>query len=93
MLQYIKIYKQKGVQMQNAVRKNFAFEPMVAQHLEEIAADMNTSLTKALQELIEKRYEDIERAKKLEAAKKAAGSLSGIFGDMSIQEIKANMYV
>ena len=53
--------------MQNTVRKNFAFEPMVAKHLEEIAADMNTSLTKALQELIEKRYEDIERAKKLEA--------------------------
>lgn len=79
--------------MATTIRKNFAFDHIVVEHLEEIAADMNTSLTKALQELIEKRYEDIERAKKLEAAKKAVGSLSGIFGEISIQEIKANMHV
>ena len=53
--------------MAATIRKNFAFEPMVVKHLEEIAADMNTSLTKALQELIEKKYADKEREKKLEA--------------------------
>lgn len=53
--------------MAATIRKNFALKPIVVKHLEEIAADMNTSLTKALQELIEKKYAEKERAKKLEA--------------------------
>ena len=53
--------------MQNVVRKNFAFDSMTVKHLEEIAADMKMSLTKTMQELIEKRYEEIERIKRLEA--------------------------
>lgn len=79
--------------MQTTIRKNFAFDPTVVAHLEEIAAEKKASLTKTLQELIEKRYEETLKQKKLKAARSIAGSSSGTFGELSIQEIKANMYV
>lgn len=53
--------------MAATVRKNFAFEPIVVEHLEELAKDMKTSLTQVVQRLIEDRYEEIERQKKLKA--------------------------
>lgn len=79
--------------MKANVRKNFAFSPIVAEHLEELAKNSKTSLTQMVQELIEKRYEELENQKKIKAAKSIAGSSSGIFGELSIQEIKANMHV
>lgn len=79
--------------MAATVRKNFAFEPIVVEHLEELAKDMKTSLTQVVQRLIEDRYEEIERQKKLKAAKSIAGSSNGVFGELTIQEMKASMYV
>ncbi|MBV5277930.1 MAG: hypothetical protein J0647_02625 [Campylobacteraceae bacterium] len=73
------------------VRKNFVFDQNVADHLEELASSMKTSLTKTVQELIEERYAQIEQKKKIEAAESIVGSATGVFGEMSIQDIKANM--
>jgi predicted DNA-binding protein len=75
------------------VRKNFVFDDEVAQHLEELAKDRGTSMTAVIQEMIEASYADIEKRKKLEALKRIAGSASGLFGNLTIQEIKANMDV
>lgn len=74
------------------VQRNFIFEQSVAEHLEELALFMRTSVDTALKELIEERYEGVKR-KKLEAAKSARGSASGVFGNLSIQDIKASMDV
>jgi len=74
------------------VQKSFTFEQSVAEHLEELARFMRTSVDTALKELIEERYEGIKR-KKLEAAKSVRGSASGVFGNLNIQDIKANMDV
>ncbi len=75
------------------VRKNFVFDQSVAEHLEELAKNMRTSLTKTMQELIEERYAQIEQKKKIEAAESIMGSATGVFGEMTIQEIKASMHV
>lgn len=79
--------------MSATVRKNFAFEASVAEHLEELAVSMHTSLTKVVQELIEERYSEILKRKKIEAAMSIVGSSNGVFGDLTIQEIKANRNV
>jgi hypothetical protein len=75
------------------IRKNFVFEQAVALHLEELSQSMNKSLTKVVQELIEDRYKEIDKQKKLKAAMEFAGSATGTFGELNIQEIKAEMYV
>lgn len=79
--------------MGSVVRKNFVFDQSVAEHLEELAKSMKTSLTKTIQELIEERYAQIEQKKKIEAAESIVGSATGVFGEMSIQDIKASMHV
>ena len=75
------------------VRKNFVFDDEVAEHLEELAKDKGKSMTAVIQEMIEASYADIAKRKKLEAAKRIIGSANGVFGDLTIQEIKANMDV
>ncbi len=75
------------------VRKNFVFKDEVAKHLEELAKERGKSMTAVVEELIENSYEDIEKKRKLEAAKRIIGSATGLFGDLTIQEIKANMDV
>ncbi len=75
------------------VRKNFVFEQSVVEHLEVLAKNMKTSLTKTVQDLIEERYAQIEQQKKIEAAESIIGSATGVFGEMSIQDIKASMHV
>ncbi|RLA78132.1 MAG: hypothetical protein DRG78_15835 [Epsilonproteobacteria bacterium] len=76
--------------MANTVRKNFVFDATVASHLEELANKDQKSMTAFLQEVIEERYEEIEVQKKLDALEAFAGSGTGLFGDLTIQEIKAN---
>ena len=76
--------------MSNTVRKNFVFDATVASHLEELANKDQKSMTAFLQEVIEERYEEIEVQKKLDAIESFAGSTNGLFGDLTIQEIKAN---
>jgi len=74
----------------NDVRKNFVFKKEVAQHLEELAKRDGKSMTSIVQSLIEKKYEEISVEEKLDALYKFAGSGTGLFGDLTIQEIKAN---
>ncbi len=49
------------------VQKNFIFEQSVAEHLEELARFMRTSVDTALQEIIEERYVEIDKRDKLKA--------------------------
>lgn len=77
----------------NDVRKNFVFKKEVAQHLKEIAKRESKSMTKVVEELIEKKYTEVSKEEKLAALHALAGSGTGLFGDLTIQEIKANMNV
>ncbi|MDO9304104.1 MAG: hypothetical protein Q7T77_02165 [Sulfuricurvum sp.] len=54
--------------MSATLRKNFVFDSTVVAHLEEIARIEGLSLTKAISEMIEQRYEEIAKQKRLEAA-------------------------
>ena len=75
----------------NDVRKNFVFKKEVALHLEELAKRDGKSMTLVVQELIEKEYEEVSVEEKLKAFYRFAGSGTGLFGDMTIQSIKASM--
>lgn len=79
--------------MSASMRKNFVFDATTVAHLEEIAGIRGISLTKAISEMIEERYEEIAKQKRLEAAMSIVGSASGVFGNLTIQEIKAQMDV
>jgi hypothetical protein len=79
--------------MSAGVRKNFIFDPTVAQHLKELAALEGKSLNKTVQELVEERYKEIEKQAKIATAMEIAGSATELFGDLSIQEIKGMMHV
>jgi hypothetical protein len=54
--------------MSATLRKNFVFDAIVVSHLEEIARAEGLSLTKAINNMIEQRYEEIAKQKRLEAA-------------------------
>ena len=75
------------------VRKNFLFDEDIAQHLKEIAKRENVTQTQIVKDLIENKYEEISVEEKLEALYAFAGSGTGLYGDLTIQEIKANMDV
>lgn len=75
------------------IRKNFVFDAIVAEHLEELAKENKKSMTALLQEMIEKAYSEIEKRKKIAAAKSIIGCANGLFTDKSVQSIKANMDV
>jgi hypothetical protein len=79
--------------MSATLRKNFVFDTTVVAHLEEIARIEGLSLTKAISEMIEARYEEIAKQKRIEAAMSIIGSSSGVFGNLTIQDIKAQMDV
>ncbi|WP_428024930.1 hypothetical protein [Arcobacter sp.] len=75
----------------NDIRKNFVFKKEVAQHLEEIAKREGKSMTKVMEELVEKKYSEVSKEDKLKAFYSFAGSGTGLFGDLTIQKIKASM--
>ena len=75
------------------VRKNFIFDEEIAQHLKEIADRENATQTQVVKDLIEDKYNEISVEEKLEAFYAFAGSGTGLYGDLTIQEIKANMDV
>ncbi|MDP3466658.1 MAG: hypothetical protein Q8R86_12890 [Sulfuricurvum sp.] len=54
--------------MSATLRKNFVFDATTVSHLEEIARMGGLSLTKAISEMIEQRYEEIAKQKRIEAA-------------------------
>lgn len=76
----------------NDVRKNFVFKKEVAEHLEAIAKKEGKSMTLVVQELVEKKYQEISKEEKLEAFNLFAESMKDIpeeFRGMTIQKIKA----
>ncbi len=72
------------------VRKNFLFEEDVAEHLEKIAKKKGTTQTEIVKELIESEYEEYSKEEKLEAIYAFADSGNGLWGDLTIQKVKAN---
>jgi len=75
------------------IRKNFLFDEEIVEHLKKIAAQENSNQTQVLKNLIEAKYQEISLQEKLEALYAFAGSGTGLYGDLTIQEIKANMDV
>lgn len=73
----------------NDVRKNFVFKKEVVEHLEQLAKKEAKSMTMVVQDLIEEKYQEISKEEKLEALYAFAGSGDGLFGNMTIQSIKA----
>mgnify|MGYP005636194995 FL=1 len=73
------------------IRKNFLLEESVALHLEELAKHNNQTQTAVIRELIEEKIKEIDQAKKIAAFNKFVGSGTGLFGEMSIQDIKIEM--
>ena len=58
----------RGVCMSATLRKNFVFDATTVAHLEEIARIEGLSLTKAINNMIEERYEEIAKQKRIDAA-------------------------
>lgn len=79
--------------MSATIRKNFVFDATTVAHLEEIARIKGISLTKAISEMIEERYDEIAKQKRIEAAMSIVGSSTGVFGNLTIQDIKAQIDV
>ncbi|MBD3823833.1 MAG: hypothetical protein IE916_04915 [Epsilonproteobacteria bacterium] len=72
------------------VRKNFLFEDEIAEHLEVMALKKGVSQSEFVRGLIEKEYEEYSIEEKLQAFYNFAGSGNGLWGDLTIQEVKAN---
>ena len=75
------------------IRKNFLLDEEIVEHLKEIAKANNTTQTQVIRNMIEEQHQEIAMKEKLEALKAFAGSGSGLFGELTIQEIKAQMDV
>jgi len=72
------------------LQRNFIFEPTVATHLEELAIIENKSINTLIQDIIEERY---EKQKRLDNFYNGIGLATGLIGETSVQEIKANRNV
>jgi len=72
------------------VRKNFIFDEDTAEHLEKIAEKEGKNQSQVVRDLIEDKYESISVEERLEALHAFAGSSTGLFGDLTIQKIKAS---
>lgn len=70
------------------IRKNFLFDDEVAGHLEEIAKVEGKTQTQIAQEAIEARYNQMQKAKRLEAFGRIAGSLGGKVGDIDPKNVR-----
>jgi predicted DNA-binding protein len=78
----------------NDVRKNFVFKKEVAQHLEAIAKKEGKSMTKVVEELVEKKYSEVSKEEKLKALHSFFDGMKGMVEPgMTVQSIKANMDV
>lgn len=75
------------------VRKNFIFDEETAEHLEKLAKRDGITQTQVVKDLIEKEFEEVSVAEKLEALYSFAGSMPDAFVGKSIQSIKASMDV
>ena len=68
----------------------FEFEQTVVHHLNELATLEKKSINVLIQDLIEERYEKLKQQQKLGNFYSGIGLSTGLVGDDSIQEIKAN---
>ena len=71
-------------------RKKIIFNEEKVQYLKEIEERESTTQTQAVKELIEEKYDEISVEEKLEALYAFAGSGTGLYGNLTIQKIKAN---
>lgn len=71
-------------------RKKIIFNEEKVQYLKEIEERESTTQTQAVKELIEEKYDEISMEEKLEAFYAFAGSGTGLYGNLTIQKIKAN---
>ncbi|MBN2825229.1 MAG: hypothetical protein JXQ76_07900 [Campylobacterales bacterium] len=79
--------------MSATVRKNFVLEQAVANHLEELAKESNQSMTALIQDMIEKRYQELRAKQRKEVLEQMRGFGNGLLKDFSIQSVKASMDV
>ncbi len=79
----------------NDVRKNFVFKKEVADHLEEIAKREGKSMTKVVEELVEKKYSEVSKEDKLKALHSFFDGMKDINipKGTTMQSIKANRNV
>ena len=75
------------------LQKKIQFEQTVAHHLEELSVIENKSMSSLIQELIEERYKKLKTQKMLDSFYSGVGLSTGLIGETSIQEIKANRNV
>ena len=71
----------------------FVFEHTVAHHLDELAIIEKKSINALIRDMIEERYEKLKKQKRLDNFYSGIGLSTGLIGDTSIQEIKANRNV
>lgn len=76
--------------MSATIRKNFIFSEEVAMHLKEMAKEKGQSMTSFVEEMIEEKYGSKKVSKRVEAFEKFMGSGTGLFGNETIQSIKAS---
>jgi len=75
------------------LKRKFVFEHIVAHHLEELSTIENKSMNALIRDMIEERYEKLKKQKRLDSFYSGVGLSTGLIGDTSVQEIKANRNV
>ena len=75
------------------VETQLVFEHTVAYHLDELAIMEKKSINALIRDLIEERYKKLKKQKKLDNFYSGIGLSTGLIGDTSVQEIKANKSV
>ncbi len=75
------------------LKRNFLFEHTVAHHLDELSIIENKSMNALMRDMIEERYEKLKKQKRLDNFYNGLGLSTGLIGDTSIQDIKANRNV
>jgi len=68
------------------IRKNFIFDENVAKHLEELAKLENKTQTQTIQELIEQKYKELEKKRKLEILNEVQNAFSGQLTNIDAKE-------
>ena len=72
------------------IGKNFLLDEEIAEHLQIMAKQKGITQTEVVKNLIEQEYEEYSKEEKIAAFYEFAGSGSGLWGDLTIQEVKAN---
>ena len=68
------------------IRKNFIFDENIAKHLEELAKLENKTQTQTIQELIEQKYKELEKKRKLEILNEVQNAFSGQLTNIDAKE-------